>query len=408
MQSAGCTTNGACQGIRTGHARSILLAVIALALIALPAAVWAQGSGGTSTDWSQVRRTIGFTGKTASSGVLQITFSRENLSITEHDESVSPGLVADSTISIYAPNSSGMAGSSNGKVLALITGEVPLLETEVQTFVKDLQSSGLDISAIHNHELEENPRLIFVHVEFTGDAVQFASAFRTALDHTGGSFKEDTNENTSVKGLSRSQIAATLGHGAQVEGKGDVVEATINRTETFSNCALAVAQANGGLNGFASGSSASGSSTPQAGAGTAALTSCLTSALTQMGGGTGTTGGTGGAAASGSSFSNKAGGLNAFPPEMGATHDVHFQSMGSGKTAVDAEFALLATEVNPAIKILKKAGFDINAVHNHFLNESPRLFFLHAGATGDAMTLAKAVRQVLDQNAALAGPFATR
>jgi hypothetical protein len=93
---------------------------------------------------------------------------------------------------------------------------------------------------------------------------------------------------------------------------------------------------------------------------------------------------------------------------MRGLHDIHVQSLDSGKAAVDAEFALLATEVNPAIQILKKGGFDVNALHNHFLNESPRLSFLHAGATGDAMTLAKVVRQVLDENAALAAPATTR
>jgi hypothetical protein len=38
----------------------------------------------------------------------------------------------------------------------------------------------------------------------------------------------------------------------------------------------------------------------------------------------------------------------------------------------------------------------VTAVHNHMLNDEPRLFFMHFWATDDAQKLAKGLRAALD------------
>jgi len=45
---------------------------------------------------------------------------------------------------------------------------------------------------------------------------------------------------------------------------------------------------------------------------------------------------------------------------------------------VVAGFALPPTEVAPTLRLLRESGWTVSAVHNHFLNVSPHLFFLHA------------------------------
>jgi hypothetical protein len=53
--------------------------------------------------------------------------------------------------------------------------------------------------------------------------------------------------------------------------------------------------------------------------------------------------------------------------------------------------------VNPVIKALQANGIEVTAVHNHMLNDEPRLFFMHFWANDDARKLAKGLRAALDQ-----------
>ena len=51
------------------------------------------------------------------------------------------------------------------------------------------------------------------------------------------------------------------------------------------------------------------------------------------------------------------------------------------------------------IKALRTNGIDVTAVHNHMLDEHPRLFFLHFWANDDALKLARGLRAALDKTA---------
>jgi biotin operon repressor len=57
---------------------------------------------------------------------------------------------------------------------------------------------------------------------------------------------------------------------------------------------------------------------------------------------------------------------------------------------------MTADEVNKVIRALRRGGIDIVEVHNHMLNDQPRLFYLHFWTTGDGTRLAKAIRPALD------------
>jgi hypothetical protein len=90
---------------------------------------------------------------------------------------------------------------------------------------------------------------------------------------------------------------------------------------------------------------------------------------------------------------------HSFPASMGPESEVHFQSLGDGRAAEVAEIALLANEVPKALRVLHASGQNVRvtALHNHFLTEYPRLFFVHTWGTGDARALARTVRAVLDE-----------
>jgi hypothetical protein len=84
------------------------------------------------------------------------------------------------------------------------------------------------------------------------------------------------------------------------------------------------------------------------------------------------------------------------PPSMGMAISLNFQPTGEGRAAITGDFVLLASEVNPVIRILRSGGIAVTALHSHMLEETPRLFFMHFWATGDAKKLAKTLRGSLD------------
>jgi hypothetical protein len=92
----------------------------------------------------------------------------------------------------------------------------------------------------------------------------------------------------------------------------------------------------------------------------------------------------------------KAGGMN-LPPAMGTANAINFQPTGGGKAAITGDFVLTVTEVGPAIKALRDHGIEVTALHNHMLDDEPRLFFMHFWANDDAKKLALGLKAALAQ-----------
>jgi len=85
------------------------------------------------------------------------------------------------------------------------------------------------------------------------------------------------------------------------------------------------------------------------------------------------------------------------PPAMGIATALNFQPTSAGKAAITGDFVLRAAEVNPVLGALRDHGIEVTAVHNHMLDEHPRLFFMHFWAVGDAIRLAEGLRAALDK-----------
>ena len=67
---------------------------------------------------------------------------------------------------------------------AAITGDFVLLASEVNPVIKALQANGIEITALHSHMLDEQPRVFFMHFWANDDAVKLAKGLRAALDKT--------------------------------------------------------------------------------------------------------------------------------------------------------------------------------------------------------------------------------
>jgi len=85
------------------------------------------------------------------------------------------------------------------------------------------------------------------------------------------------------------------------------------------------------------------------------------------------------------------------PVAMGTAIAINFQATGNGRAAITGDFVLTAGEVNPVIKALRDNGIEVTAIHNHMLNDAPRLFFLHFWGNDEAEKLARGLRAALDR-----------
>ena len=96
--------------------------------------------------------------------------------------------VQEGGMELAPPGPMGVATAINfqptGGGKAAITGDFVLTGDEVQGVMKALRDNGIEVTAIHSHMLDEQPRLIFMHFWANDDAVKLARGIRAALDKT--------------------------------------------------------------------------------------------------------------------------------------------------------------------------------------------------------------------------------
>jgi Domain of Unknown Function (DUF1259) len=87
----------------------------------------------------------------------------------------------------------------------------------------------------------------------------------------------------------------------------------------------------------------------------------------------------------------------AVPDAMGSAEAINFQGTGAGNAAISGDFVLIAKEVNPVLRILRESGIEVTGLHNHMLDDEPRLFFMHFWANDDVVKLATGLKAALDK-----------
>jgi hypothetical protein len=92
----------------------------------------------------------------------------------------------------------------------------------------------------------------------------------------------------------------------------------------------------------------------------------------------------------------KEGGMET-PPAMGTAIAINFQSAGEGRAATTGDFVLLPEEVNPVLQTLVSNGIEVTALHNHMLDEQPRLYFMHFWGVDQPEKLAAGLKAALDK-----------
>ena len=70
--------------------------------------------------------------------------------------------------------------TGNGRAVA--TGDFVMIGSEVPAVLAELRRHGIEVTALHNHLIGEEPRLFFMHFWGNDDAKRLAQGLRAALD----------------------------------------------------------------------------------------------------------------------------------------------------------------------------------------------------------------------------------
>ena len=266
-----------------------------------------------SNPWAAVDKAMGRSGKPQPGDVYKFAMPRSDLQVSVAGTPIKAGLALGSWAAFKKMGND-----------AVVMGDLVLADSEVEPVMLKLEQGGIEITALHNHLLQETPRVMYMHIHGHGDAVKLATAIHDALALTKTPAASPAPPPAAgAPSLDTSAVEAALGRkGTNANG---ILQFSIPRAESITDAGMTV------------------------------------------------------------------------PPSMGVATGINFQPTGGGKAAITGDFVLLAKEVNPVLRALREHGIDVEALHSHMLNESPRLFFMHFWANDDAMKLAEGLRAALDQ-----------
>ncbi|WP_289136300.1 DUF1259 domain-containing protein [uncultured Brevibacillus sp.] len=259
-------------------------------------------------NWESVKKV--FNKGTVQKDVFKVTFPRSDLHVKVEDVQIDPNLALTSYLAFKQVGNHSM-----------MMGDLVLLEKEVKPVENKLMEQGIEVTALHNHIIEENPKIMYLHVAGHGDPVTLAEKMKDVLALTSTPLTSTTPEKSSST-FNWSKLENIIGWKGHQKGK--VFQFSIPRPEEITVKGVGI------------------------------------------------------------------------PPAMGIAMPINFQVIGD-KAATTGDFVLFSNEVNPVIRELTKNGITVTAIHNHMLDESPRLFFLHFWAVDSPEKLALGLRAALNE-----------
>jgi uncharacterized protein DUF1259 len=291
------------------YARPRLFAA-ALALVASTLPLYAQE---LPSDYQSVLSTLGKQGD-FKSDVLKVNIPRNDLSVT--------------VAGVKTPTPFGFGGwvafTKGSRGMDVMMGDLVLTEDEINPVMSALLDNGIDVTALHNHFLFEQPRVFYMHVHGHGKAADLAMKLKPAVDLISKPAAAPSGPAVATPtGLDTAKLALIVGR--EGEQTGAVYKITIGRDEL----------------------------------GIKEMGASITSRM----------------------------GLNTWAAFVG-TND---------NAAIAGDIAMLAQEVTPVLKALRKNGLDVVSIHHHMLDTRPTVYFLHYWGTGPASKLATGFKAALDQ-----------
>jgi biopolymer transport protein ExbD len=208
----------------------------------------------------------------------------------------------------------------------VMMGDLVLTQDEVSSVMSALLDNGFDVTALHNHFLQDEPRMLYMHVHGHGKPADLAKRVKPAIDLIGRNTAKTPATPAAAapaSTLDTAKLAQVVG--TQGEQSGAVYKITIGRDDLK---------------------------------------------LTEMG-----------------APINARMGLNTWAAVVGTNENA----------AIAGDVAMLANEVTPVLKALRKNGLDVVAIHQHMTDTRPTIYFLHYWGTGPAEKLATGFKAAVSE-----------
>jgi uncharacterized protein DUF1259 len=153
----------------TARCKPVLLAMLVAA--GVPSTSRAASSP-ASASWDSVAAILR-TKDAFAGGYHRFNLPRRDLTLRVGDVTVAPELAQGA-----------WAGFSDDPGDAMLMGDLVLTTAELRPVLAELADQGLGVTAIHNHLVGEEPRLVYVHFSGHGRALELARRLDRVLAHT--------------------------------------------------------------------------------------------------------------------------------------------------------------------------------------------------------------------------------
>jgi hypothetical protein len=288
------------------------LVITAAVLIGFAAVATAQD---VPPEYQQVLSSLGKQGD-YKANVLKVNIPRNDVSVT--------------VAGVKTPTPFGFGGwiamTKGTGGMDVMMGDLVLTQDEVNPVMSALLDNGFDVTALHNHFLQDEPRMLYMHVHGHGKPADLAKRVKPAIDLIGKSTAKAPATPAAAapaSTLDTAKLAQVVG--TQGEQSGAVYKITIGRDDLK---------------------------------------------LTEMG-----------------APINARMGLNTWAAFVGTNENA----------AIAGDVAMLANEVTPVLKALRKNRLDVVAIHQHMTDTRPTIYFLHYWGTGPAEKLATGFKAAVSE-----------
>jgi hypothetical protein len=136
---------------------------------------------------------------TVTGNVYKISYPRSDLKVKVGDFLVAPGLALGTWVGII-----------NMGDHSMMMGDLVLLDAEVPKVIDKLMEENLEVTAIHNHLINETPAIKYIHYHGQGDAVTLAQKIKAVLQVTATPLTPPAPQ-AQIQTIDWSKVTAILG-----------------------------------------------------------------------------------------------------------------------------------------------------------------------------------------------------
>jgi len=179
----------------------------------------------SAADWKPVEQALGKSGSMQPGDVYKVSFPRSDLKVTAAGVELKPALALGTWVAFKRMGE-----------MTVVMGDLVLTESEVTPVLSKLQQGGVETTALHNHVLNESPRVMYMHIHAMGDAVTIAKAIHDALALTKTPFAASSSTAAAEIGIDTKQIDQIMGQSGKVNG--GVYQYSIARADEITDSSV--------------------------------------------------------------------------------------------------------------------------------------------------------------------------